>query len=207
MASGSVAIVASEPMTTAVRMLLSAWYSTSLPVRSVPNGWSGHSVAIQPISMAVTSRVTSIGRHGRSVWPRTMSRAEVANPPRVRPRSAAIAAQTSRPTASPAAAPDSDLRTRSGTHSRSGSCRCAPPWTRRGKSRTSTPFTTWVSRWNDHQASGTEYVFSRESIARESSVSRIDTVRVAYAVGASAAAPAEAGSRSEDGSNRAARSR
>ena len=29
----------SVPITNAVRMLLSAWYQTSLPVRSVPNTW------------------------------------------------------------------------------------------------------------------------------------------------------------------------
>ena len=38
-ASGSVASVASEPITNAVRMLLKVWYSTSLPVTSVPNTW------------------------------------------------------------------------------------------------------------------------------------------------------------------------
>ena len=39
MAKGSVAIVASEPMTTAVRIDLIAWNNTSLPVLSVPNTW------------------------------------------------------------------------------------------------------------------------------------------------------------------------
>ena len=38
-ANGSVASVASVPITNAVRTLFSAWYSTSLPVRSVPSTW------------------------------------------------------------------------------------------------------------------------------------------------------------------------
>ncbi len=56
-ANGSVARVASEPITTAVRTDLIAWYRTSLPVWSVPNTWyHGHSAATQPMNSASTRR-------------------------------------------------------------------------------------------------------------------------------------------------------
>ncbi len=163
MASGSVAMVDSVPMTTAVRMLFSAWNSTSLPVRSVPKGWyAGQTATSQPMNTATSVAVTSIARHGTSDssdGPRSIVASDARQPWRTstrRPRSHAAAMASSRAATSPPATPFTDRASRSGTQSRAGSARCAPPKASRGATRTSRPSTTAFSFWNDCQASGTE---------------------------------------------------
>ncbi len=66
-AKGSVATVASDPITKAVRMLLRAWYSTSLPVVSVPSTWYPPiNDETTPISRASTTVAHSAARQGIS---------------------------------------------------------------------------------------------------------------------------------------------
>ncbi len=147
-ASGSVAMVDSEPITNAVRMHLSDWYRTSLPVVSVPNTWYAPiSDSVTPLSVAMATSVHRPARQGMSPSLRH-TLAAVSRKPAWRARAsaansaAAQAAASSRPSARPV--PTREVM--STAHWWSGSDRCAPPCFRRGETRWSWPLMETVSR-------------------------------------------------------------
>ena len=147
-ASGSVAMVDSEPITKAVRMHLSDWYSTSLPVVSVPNTWYAPiSEITMPLSVATVTSVHSAARHGISPSLRqTLAAVSTTPARRTRASSANSPSATAAASARPSMRPLKPRESRSLAHWCSGSDRCAPPCFRRGAMRTRRPLTDTVSR-------------------------------------------------------------